>query len=188
MHTKANKIYCCCLVAKSYSSSAIPWTVARQAPLFMGFSRQEYWSELPFTTPGDISHAGIECVSWISCLGRQTHYHCTTCTGLNLGWSLELGTQKSNSCEAFVCKKKQWKLILLGGSVNQGRRITWIQRAKILSKWCLKVFFLIFHTSKPGSVSAFEFQRVLLSYSHISMCIPFGYCSDSSLLIIKLTL
>ena len=30
----------------------IPWTVARQAPLSIGFSRQEYWSELPFPLPG----------------------------------------------------------------------------------------------------------------------------------------
>ena len=32
---------------------ATAWTVARQAPLSMGFSRQEYWSELPFPSPGD---------------------------------------------------------------------------------------------------------------------------------------
>ena len=31
-----------------------PWTVARQAPLSMGFSRQEYWTELPFPSPGDL--------------------------------------------------------------------------------------------------------------------------------------
>ena len=150
-----------------------PQTIACQPPLFMGFSRQECWSGFPFPTPGDISHAGIECVSCISCLGRQTHYHCTTCTGLNLGWSLELGTQKSNRYEAFMCIKKQWKLIHLGGSTNQGRRITWIQRAKSLSKWCLKVFFLVFQTPKPGSVSAFELQKYPLYYSHITMLHPF---------------
>ena len=37
-----------------------PWTVAHQAPLSMGFSRQEYWSRLPFTTPGDLPHPGIK--------------------------------------------------------------------------------------------------------------------------------
>ena len=37
-----------------------PWTVARQAPLTMEFSRQEYWSGLPFPTPGDIPDLGIE--------------------------------------------------------------------------------------------------------------------------------
>ena len=36
------------------------WTVARQASLFMEFSRQEYWSGLPFPSPGDIPDPGIE--------------------------------------------------------------------------------------------------------------------------------
>ena len=37
-----------------------PWTVAHQAPLSMGFSRQEYWSGLPFPSPGDLPDPGIE--------------------------------------------------------------------------------------------------------------------------------
>ena len=37
-----------------------PWTVALQAPLSMGFSRQEYQSGLPFPTPGDLLNPGIE--------------------------------------------------------------------------------------------------------------------------------
>ena len=39
---------------------ATPWTVACQASLSLGFSRQEYWSGLPFPTPGDLPHPGIE--------------------------------------------------------------------------------------------------------------------------------
>ena len=39
---------------------ATPWTVAHQAPLSMGFSRQEYWSGLPFTSPGALPRPGIE--------------------------------------------------------------------------------------------------------------------------------
>ena len=39
---------------------ATPWTVANQAPPSMGFSRQEYWSWLPFPSPGDLSDPGIE--------------------------------------------------------------------------------------------------------------------------------
>ena len=42
------------------SSLATPWTVASQAPLSMGFSRQEYWSGLPFLLPGDLHNPGIE--------------------------------------------------------------------------------------------------------------------------------
>ena len=39
---------------------ATPWTVACQAPPSMGFSRQEYWSGLPFPSPGDLPDPGIE--------------------------------------------------------------------------------------------------------------------------------
>ena len=48
------------LVAKLCMTLATPWTVARQAPLFVGFSRQEYWSGLPFPSPGDLPDPGIE--------------------------------------------------------------------------------------------------------------------------------
>ena len=40
--------------------SATEWTVAYKAPLPMGFPRQEYWSRLPFPSPGDLPHPGIE--------------------------------------------------------------------------------------------------------------------------------
>ena len=39
---------------------ATPWTVAHQTPPSMGFSRQEYWSGLPFPSPGDLPNPGIE--------------------------------------------------------------------------------------------------------------------------------
>ena len=42
------------------SDSATPWTVAYQASQSMGFSRQEYWSGLPFPSPGDLPDPGIE--------------------------------------------------------------------------------------------------------------------------------
>ena len=48
-----------CLAFKS-SLTATPWTVARQASLSMGFSRQEYWSGLPFLFPEDLPNPGIE--------------------------------------------------------------------------------------------------------------------------------
>ena len=42
------------------SDSATPWTVARQAPLSIGFSRQEYWRGLPVPSPEDLPDPGIE--------------------------------------------------------------------------------------------------------------------------------
>ena len=44
-------------------SSVISWTVALQAPLSMGFPRQEYWSGLSFPPPGDLPTSGINPVS-----------------------------------------------------------------------------------------------------------------------------
>ena len=45
---------------------ATPWTIARQAPLSMGFSGQEYWSRLPCPSPGDLPSPGIKPVSLTS--------------------------------------------------------------------------------------------------------------------------
>ena len=42
------------------SDSVTPWTVAYHAPPSMGFSRQEYWSGLPFPSPGDLPDPGIK--------------------------------------------------------------------------------------------------------------------------------
>ena len=55
------------------------WTVACQAPLFMEFSRQDYWSELPFPPPGDLPDPGIKPVSPLSpALADGFFYHCAT--------------------------------------------------------------------------------------------------------------
>ena len=48
------------LVAKSCLTLATPWTVVLQAPLSMGFPKQEYWSGLPFPSPGDLPDPGIK--------------------------------------------------------------------------------------------------------------------------------
>ena len=52
----------CCVLSR-FSHVGLfetPWTVAHQAPLSMGFSRQEYWSGLPFPSPRDLLEPGIE--------------------------------------------------------------------------------------------------------------------------------
>ena len=63
---------------------ATPCTVGHQAPLFMKFSRQEYWSGLPFPPPGDLPHPGIEPASAALqtdssplCQGPLCDYHLT---------------------------------------------------------------------------------------------------------------
>ena len=52
------------------------WTGGHQAPLSMGFSRQEYWTGLPFPTPGDLPDPEIEPLSlYVSCVGSPVLYH-----------------------------------------------------------------------------------------------------------------
>ena len=63
---------CVCVYVHALNCSVVPdsfvtpWTVARQTPLSMGFLRQEYWSGLPFPSPGDLPHPGIEPASPVS--------------------------------------------------------------------------------------------------------------------------
>ena len=53
----------CCLVTKSCPTLATPQTVARQAPLSVGFPRQEYCTGLPFPFPEDLPNLGLKPVS-----------------------------------------------------------------------------------------------------------------------------
>ena len=51
------------LVTKLYPTLCNSWTIARQAPLYVGFPRQVYWSGLPFSAPGHLPGPGIELTS-----------------------------------------------------------------------------------------------------------------------------
>ena len=57
---------CCCACVQSSLTLHDPWTIAHQAPLSMGFPRQEYWNGLPFPPPGDLPNPGIELTSLVS--------------------------------------------------------------------------------------------------------------------------
>ena len=62
-------LYKCLVVSQMLSCVwlfATPWTVAHQAPLSMKFSRQEYWSGLPFSLPGDLPNPGVKPMSLTS--------------------------------------------------------------------------------------------------------------------------
>ena len=77
------------------NSFAIPWTVAHQAPLSLEFPRQEYWSGLPFPSPGDFPDPGIEPVS--PALADGFFYH----------WA----TRESNT---WMCREKMLLLLAVG--------------------------------------------------------------------------
>ena len=63
---------CVCVFALSHVRLFVTlWTAVHQAPLSMGFSRQQHWNELPFPSSGDLPNPGIEPRSLLSC--RQSH-------------------------------------------------------------------------------------------------------------------
>ena len=61
--TKSISISCSVML-----DSAMPWAITHQAPLSMEFSRQEHWSGLPCSPPGDLPNPGIEPASPVSCI------------------------------------------------------------------------------------------------------------------------
>ena len=76
------------------------WAVASQAPLSSGFSRKEYWSELPFPPPGDIPDPGIEPVSLTPPDCRQVLHH------LSQQRSPGGSSGRERSCQCRNCKRR----------------------------------------------------------------------------------
>jgi hypothetical protein len=74
------------------------WIVARQAPLSMGFSRQEYWRGLPCPPPGDLPGPGIEPVPLVSpALAGRFFTTSATWEALLFLYSLAFGAQQKGS-------------------------------------------------------------------------------------------
>ena len=81
--TKLSQLICLAKSACSVvSDSATVWTVACQALLSLEFSRQEYWSGLPFPTPGDVPDPEMELIFFTTVPhGKYIHiYVCVLCT------------------------------------------------------------------------------------------------------------
>ena len=101
-------LICICLFATT-------WTVARQAPLSMGFSSQEYWRGLPFPPPGDLPDPGIKPASPVSpaLAGRffTTQPPVPADPGTNQGWKspprLSQECQFIRHVNSFICTKHQ---------------------------------------------------------------------------------
>ena len=101
------------LVTKLCTTLATSWTVACQAPLFMRFSRQEYWSGLPFPSSGDLPDPGMEpgfpALQAVSCIADRFFIDWTTRKApgkkclrvkINLNWNVLL-IQALNSSPIF---------------------------------------------------------------------------------------
>ena len=74
---------CVCVSVPVVFDSAIPWTVSCQAPLSMEFSRQEYWSGLPFPSLGDFPNPGIKPVS-LACPALAGRFFTTESSGKHI--------------------------------------------------------------------------------------------------------
>ena len=102
-----SQLYVGCLVvfSRSVTDSATPWTTAHQAPLPMGFSRQEYWSGLPFPFSRDLPNAGIQPSSPVSpalqadSLPTEPLEQPCVCLVIPL---LQMRSQRPNICDLFT--------------------------------------------------------------------------------------
>ena len=96
--------------------NATLWTVAHQAPLSLGFSRQEYWSGLPFPSWGDLPNPGIELVSPASPALTGFFYQWATCKACCC-WSDSLWSHGlQHACPPCP---------LLGRAKKKGLRLSW---------------------------------------------------------------
>ena len=108
----------------------IPWTVAFQVPLSMGFSRQEYWSGLPCPPPGDLPNPGIEPMSLIS-LALAGKFFTIEPQGKSTIYTYHCGSAGKES----VCNEGDLGLIPgLGRSHGEGKGyslqyLTWLGRS-----------------------------------------------------------
>ena len=87
------------------------WTIAHQAPLSMGFSRQEYWNGLPGPPPGDLSEARTEPISPES-LALSGEFFTTSATweALLNGEHIERNSSKSVNAREITISKKHVKM------------------------------------------------------------------------------
>ena len=125
---------------------AVLWAVARQAPLSVGFSRQEYWSGLPFPPPQDLPDPGIEPISpalaggfffFCNCATWEAHPYAHICTNkTNYLWA------KNIPCYDTVLGKIPWKrawkstpVFLPGESYGQGSLVGYMGSQGVGHDW-----------------------------------------------------
>ena len=86
---------------------ATPWTVAPQAALSMGFSRQEHWCGLPGPPPGDPPDPGMEPCLLFLCTGRKVLYH-----------QCIMGNPQRLACQEWDSNSHPWNLMFKNVIIN----------------------------------------------------------------------
>ena len=107
-----------------------PWTVARQAPLSIGFYKQEHWSELLCPPPGDLPNPGIERkASWVFCIAGR--FFTAEPLGKPLDKNVSTGHSKWDRLTWSLIK--QFPVLTLPYKFNKGQPLLqsdWISKAR----------------------------------------------------------
>ena len=142
-----------------------PWTVAHQAPLSMGFSRQEYWSGLPFPPPEDLPDPGIKPAS-LELAGR---FFITELKGRPILLIQYVKKINNSTCNQFFTLLIKILLLFV---------LNFWSLVNILCLWHLS---LLLATLKIWLVSIWTGCILSVKYSHIAN----GYCIEQPILIIE---
>ena len=118
------------LVTKSCPILGTPWTATCQAPLSMGFSRQEYWSGLPFPSPGDLPDPGVKPGSpALQALQRRTYstysniFECSVET-----WCGNKKSKSSGKCKMLIMGKRSGPQNRVGRNKGGNEdQLSWIE-------------------------------------------------------------
>ena len=168
-----------CMCAWSFSCIhlfGILWTVARQAPLSMGLSRQEYWSGLPFPSPGHLPDTGIKPgTPWLRVVSLPSEPpgkpHPITCFK-NLSWGLSALNQKNKHLQVLVTSPGSTQYIPFLDSYTPSNGI-------LSALWCSPILPTIRHLSRLQLLPAiFSFLVTPLADSDVFVC----YCFIETLL------
>ena len=98
-------LMCVCVCALSLRCVllfATPWTVACQIPLSRGFSRQEYWSGLPFYSPRDVCSSGIELTSLVSPALAGEFFTTAGFSAVENNWIVEIETDTLDTAHSLI--------------------------------------------------------------------------------------
>jgi len=150
---------------------AIPWTVAYQAPSSMEFSRQEYWSGLPFPSPGDLTNPGIKprspTLQADTLLSEPPEKH-TTYNKVNSKWIKDLNVGPLSNKTHRRNAKTKLLVISLGNDFLDLTSNTKATEAKI-NKWDyikLKIFCIAKESINKMKRQTMEWEKIFAN--HIS--------------------
>ena len=121
---------CVCICGHPFSwvwLFVIPWTKARQAPLSMEFSRQEYWSGLPCSSPGDLPDPGIEPESLASPVLARRFF---------TSWATREAESQMPFSKAGISCVTHWLLVQMMCSDQSGQVLSLERKSGAVTRGC----------------------------------------------------